>query len=363
MILRSNQLYIFALIGLLLVQAETMAINTSMNQTQQLIGTLIRMKAGNKVLSGAVLVAQGDTILFQKAYGMANYEHDIPNTVDTVFRIASLTKQFTGVAILQLCERGLLALEDTIDKYVPDYKEAQRITIYQLLTHTAGLVQFPGFPPGNGVIDMNAPRGPQIINYYKDHELIYEPGTRFSYSNLGYIILSAIVEQVSGLSYEAYIHEYLFKPAGMTNSGYDHPTSIVRNRAAGYKHSDGTIYNAQFIDLEQAQGAGGLYSTLGDLYKWDRALYGGTLLSKETLVRWCTPRVPAFEESQEWYSYGICVTQDEQQTLLFHRGELYGFRTRMVHRLPDNLCIIFLSNNESHNPKPIVDGILAFLSA
>jgi CubicO group peptidase (beta-lactamase class C family) len=238
----------------------------------------------------AVLVAKKGEVLLEKGYGSANIELNVPMQSGMVFRIGSITKQFTAVAILQLVEQGKIALTDSIQKFIRDFHfKGKTITIEHVLTHTSGI-------KGYEEIDAKLPNPMRIdfspktvIDSIDRLSLEFEPGTRYNYSNSNYFLLGYIIEQVSGLSYPEYLRENLFKPAGLTSTYYESHTAIIPNRASGYSLADGKYLNTDFISMSLVYGAGALRSTVADLYKWHKALYEGKLLKKEAFIKAIQP--------------------------------------------------------------------------
>ena len=267
----------------------------------------VQMYADQGLFSGAVLVAKDGKILLCKAYGMANLEHDIPNKIDTKFKIASMTKSFTAMAIMQLQEMGKLAVQDSLAKYIPDYPRGKEITIHQLLTHTSGVPHHAA-----GQYDKQE----KIQQYtletrialFKNKPLDFNPGEKFGYSDYGYILLTYIIEKASGETYEQFLKEYIFDPLSMQNTGYDDYKRIIKNRASGY-----TLFgtNADYIDMSFLSGAGALYSTVQDLYRWDQALYTDKLISKKSLDTMFTP----FKDNTG-YGWGVLSADGPQGKIL-----------------------------------------------
>jgi CubicO group peptidase (beta-lactamase class C family) len=288
--------------------------------------------------SGSVLIAKGGKVVLSKGYGMANYELEVPNTPQTRFRLGSITKQFTSMAIAQLVERGLVNIEDPITKYLPDFPKetGDKVTVYHLLTHTSGIPSFTNFKDYQQ-IKMNPFSGEKLIAWLKDKPLEFTPGEKFNYNNSGYFLLGYMIEKVSGKSYEQYLKENIFEPLGMKNTGYDHNKEIMKNRAAGYTAKGKEIENAEFIDMTVPGGAGALYSTAEDLYLWDRALYTEKLVKKSTLEKIYTP----FKSN---YAWGWVVNEQYGHKRITHGGGIDGFNTTIVRFVNDDICIIALSN-------------------
>lgn len=304
--------------------------------------------------SGSILIAQQGKILVSKGYGMANYEHDVPNTPQTKFRLGSITKQFTSMAIMQLQERGLLDVNDHVVKYIPDYAEVgNKITIHHLLTHTSGIPNFTSFPDYVKTMMLPSPVE-KTIERFKDRALEFEPGEKYKYSNSGYILLGYIVEKASGKSYEEYITENIFLPLNMQNTGYDHHHTLMKQRAAGYALTDEGLVNASYIDMSIPHGAGALYSTVEDLYIWDRALYTEKLINKSSLDKIFTP----FKGK---YGYGWGIRTLFNRNRISHGGGIDGFRTDISRWVDDDACIIVLSNLENAPAGKISRDLAAIL--
>lgn len=292
--------------------------------------------------SGAVLIARDGRVLLSKGYGMANYETDTPNTPQTKFRLGSITKQFTAMAVLMLQERGKLSVQDSVCKYVAECPAAwQPITIHHLLTHTSGIWNFTSAPDYLKTMMLASPIL-ETIARFKDKPLEFTPGERFNYSNSGYVLLGYLVEKISGQPYDVFLRENIFGPLQMTNTGYDNPTTVLKHRAAGYSLQTGTLTNALYMDMTIPHGAGGLYSTVEDLYLWDQALYTEKLVKQKSLDAMFTP----FKSN---YGYGFGIEKKFGLKSIAHSGGINGFTT-FIARFPDEKAtVIVLSNLESVN--------------
>lgn len=291
--------------------------------------------------SGSILIAKDGKILVNKGYGMANYELDVPNSPITKFRIASTTKQFTAMAIIQLWQKGLLNVNDPIIKYIPDYPKGNEITITHLLNHKSGIPDYTGFEELWEKMGMPITLE-QLIESFKNKPLEFTPGEKYKYSNSNYALLTYIIEKVSGKPYETYLQENIFQPLAMNDSGYDHNATILKKRAAGYRVNDKAIANAMHSDMSWPSGAGGLYSTVEDLYKWDRALYTDKLVPKDTLDSIFGSLVK--DPKRDDYAYGWVLDDWHGHTLMWHNGRISGFRSYIARYINDDVCIIVLSN-------------------
>lgn len=287
---------------------------------------------------GTVLVARGDQVIFNRAYGSANLEWNIPNTPSTKFRLGSVTKQFTSASILLLEEQGKLNLSDPVKKYVTDAPAAwDKITIYHLLTHTSGLADFTGLPNYQSLQSLPTTAA-GIIARFRDKPLEFQPGEKMKYCNSGYVVLGYIIEKITGESYEKFVQDNLFGPAGMTDSGYDSPARVIPNRASGYLlNPKGQIENSLYIDMTVPHAAGALYSTTGDLLKWEHALFGGKILKPASLTQMTTP----FKNN---YAFGLFVTTTDGHKRIEHSGGIDGFNTELSYYPDDKLTVIVLRN-------------------
>ena len=300
-----------------------------------------------KQFMGAVLVARNDQVLVDKGYGYADLEWQIPDTPDTKFRLGSMTKQFTAAGILLLEERGKLNTDDLVKKYIPDAPAAwDKITIYNLLTHTSGIPNFTSFPDYHS--SEATPATPvQLVARFRDKPLDFQPGDNWSYSNSGYVLLGYLIEKISGQTYQNFIQENFFKPLGMNNSGYDSNSEIILHRASGYTSGPAGQVNAGYIDMSIPFSAGALYSTTHDLLRWEEALYGGKVLSPAALKKMTTP----FKQN---YACGLIVQTVHGHTVYEHGGAIEGFNTDMAYYPDEKLTLIALSNLNGIAPSSIV---------
>ena len=293
--------------------------------------------------SGSILIARDGQAIVSKSYGMANVELDVPNTPQTVFRLASITKQFTATAIMMLQERGKLNVNDPFCKYLTDCPAAwQPITIRQLLTMTSGI-------PGASVTEIGPLRGlpvpwDQWLEATKKKALSSTPGEKFRYANTGYTLLGFIIERVSGKSYGEFLQENIFTPLGMRQTGYEDPRRIIKNRATGYRQLPGDpVTNVPYAEIFALYAAGGIYSTTEDLLLWDQALYSDKLLSRKSIDEMFTP----FKEMMpgKSYAYGWWTSQKFGRQEIGHGGNLAGFITYIARYPSERVTVIVLSNN------------------
>jgi CubicO group peptidase (beta-lactamase class C family) len=320
------------------------------------------IKAGGP--GGVVLVARGSRVVYQKAFGMANVELGVPMRREMVFNVGSLTKQFTAVAVLQLAEQGKLSLQDEVTKYLPDFPAGGRkVTVENLLTHTAGI-------PGSAPEALAALQGrkdlvglQEIIATFKGRPLDFAPGTKWAYSNNGYILLGAIIEKASGLSYPAYLERNIFKPAGMTRTLFGDDQLLVNNRAASYIYSraESRFLNAINDKVETAYSAGAIQSTAEDLFRWNRALTSHKLVTRESLAKAQTEhRLPDGKGTH--YGYGWFVGNIQGSPIVEHGGNMGGFMSHAIYLPREDVFVVVLYNFRAARLPEFLAGDLAALA-
>lgn len=313
--------------------------------------------AKNRQFIGTVLVAKGGKVLLEKGYGMANIELDVPNAPDTRFRLGSITKQFTSTAILQLQEQGKLAIDDLACKYIDSCPETWKsITIRQLLTHTSGIPSYTGMPEFPKPKFMRQPLTPiEVLMLSKDKPLDFPPGTSFKYDNSGYVFLGVIIEKASGEKYADYLTKHVFGPLDMQDSGYDVTTTVMKHRAAGYTPAGkDTFKNAEYLDMSLPYAAGSLYSTVRDLYRWDRSLYTNKLLSNASKEAMWTP-------VKNNYAFGWMVSPMQDHKQVGHGGGINGFATYIGRFPEDDATVIVLSNNQAGPAQAVASALAGIL--
>ncbi len=314
-----------------------------------------------RLFNGTALVAENGKVIYKKGFGLANMEWGIPNTPDTRFRLGSITKQFTAMLILQLAEQGKVKLDGKLSEYLPDYRKdiGDKVTIHHLLTHTSGIPSYTGQPGFFQNVSRNPYKVDEFIKKYASGDLEFEPGSKYAYNNSGYFLLGAIVERISGKTYEQALQEQIFSPLGMKNTGYDHHDTLIPKRAGGYAKTADGYTNAAYLDMSIPYAAGSLYSTVEDLYLWDQALYTDQLISEKS-------KELMFKPFLQNYAYGWAVSnagfkQDDQPVqIIRHGGGINGFATMIV-RLPKEKRVILLLDNTSQNMGPLSETIIKIL--
>jgi CubicO group peptidase (beta-lactamase class C family) len=305
--------------------------------------------------NGSVLVAMDGEVIYKKGFGLANMEWQIPNAPDTRHRLGSVTKQFTAMLILQLAAEGKLDLQANVSTYLPDYPEenGKRITIHHLLTHTSGIPNYTDLAEIMQSESRNPFSPDEFTEKFSDLELEFTPGETFKYSNSGYFLLGVIVEKITGKTYEAVLQERIFDALDMHDSGYDRHQTVLPQRASGYEKSGRNYINAAYLDMSIPYAAGSLYSTVEDLYRWDRALYTHDLLPEKYMKLYFQPHVPAFGSAH--YAYGWIINEDpigisdQKISAISHGGGINGFNT-IISRAPSDQSLIVLLNNTGMAP-------------
>lgn len=300
--------------------------------------------------NGSVLIAEQGKVFYKKGFGLANMEWDIPNTSNTKHRLGSITKQFTAMLILQLVAEGKLDLHAPITTYLPDYpkESGDKITTHHLLTHSSGIPNYTSFPGFSEELSRDPYEPEEFIKKFQDKDLEFAPGEKYRYSNSGYFLLGVIIEKLTGKTYEQMLHDKIFMPLGMGDSGYDHHEDIIKNRATGYRKIGNNYVNSDYLDLSIPYSAGALYSTVEDLYIWDQALYTDKLLPQEFMDMIFKPYISAFGNS--YYAYGWGVGKEaignttDSIAVMAHGGGINGFNTNISRSASDKSLIVLLNN-------------------
>lgn len=289
-----------------------------------------------------VLIAKGDTILYRKAFGMANLELNVPMKPESVFQLASITKQFTSVSILMLQDQGKLSLKDPLSKYIADYPRGNEITLHHLLNHTSGIMSFTNLPEFRTKtrLDM-APE--EIISSFKNVPLEFNPGEKFAYSNSGYFLLGYIIEKLSAMSYEDFIQKNIFDKLGMKNSYYANTYKIIPNRVNGYQVYEGNYENAEYMSTTIPYAAGSLMSTIDDMFLWHKAIHNNTLISANSKqIAFTNHTLTNGKHSN--YGYGWYINEIAGITTIEHPGGINGFTASGIYIPGKNIYSIVLTN-------------------
>lgn len=317
---------------------------SAQDSTETMIDKLLSAQFKPDLPGATVLAARGGRIMYHKAFGMAHLELSVPSDTGMRYYIASNTKQFTAVAILQLMEKGLLSLADSLGKFVASKPPVSKITIRQLLSHTSGL-------NGEGYTDsLNVPKGTTRqaeIERYAAHNIDFAAGSKWGYNNANFQTLGFIIEKLSGKTYAEYMDEHIFKPAGMTKTlviTSDEP--LIKGRTAGYDILRRGIINTNLWNKQGFYASGGILSTAMDMYKWNQALKSGKLLQKKTLQLAFQPQILSTGQTVP-YGFGFYIDNLKGNTVYRHGGALPGFISETFYLPSADIYVVILINAES----------------
>jgi CubicO group peptidase (beta-lactamase class C family) len=311
---------------------------------------------------GTVLVAKGDQVIYQKGFGLAERSWAIPNGPETRYRIASVTKQFTAALILRMMEEGLLDIDAPISRYLPEYPmpQGQDIKLSNLLNHTSGIPNFTNLPGWDA--RKRDPYTPEeAVAVFSALTPEFKPGEKYKYSNSNYSVLGLIIERVTGKQYSRALQEWILNPQGLKNTGYHHRNLVVDRMARGYIRQTLAYAPEKYADVSHPYAAGMLYSTVGDLHQWKRALHTGHVFKNpETLAAMLTP----FGGKSYGYGFGISrakrVFDGEEVAIYAHGGRIEAFTTEDRY-IPNGDWTVIAISNAFDNPNTVANGIHALL--
>jgi len=306
----------------------------------------------------AVLITRKGDVVYKKAIGKASIELDVPLSTDNVFRIGSVTKQFTSAAILKLSEEGKVNLQSDITTYIPDYPtQGKKITVEQLLNHTSGIKSYTEMVEWNAMTRRKDFSPRELVDFFKNERMDFEPGTKYKYNNSGYILLGYIIEKVSGKSYAAYLDEQFFKPLGMQHTYYDSSERLIKNRANGYS-KEKEYTNTEFLSTTQPYSAGALLSTVEDLTTWTRALHSGKVIKPETMQKAFKANVLP-DGTNSYYGYGWQIGALMGSHTIEHGGAINGFLSYLIYVKEEDVCVAVLTNCDCVSPDALGDKLAA----
>ena len=338
---------------LALLSAFALAQSLCAQSMQEKIATLVSAYSKQQLFNGSVLVARQGTVIYQGGTGLQNAASRTPNTADGIFQIGSVTKQFTAAIIMQLQQEGRLSVHDRLDKYLPGIPNGKKITIENLLTHTSGLHNYTddtSFMKG----DLQKPYNvAALTTRFSSYAPDFEPGTNWAYSNTGYYLLGRVIEKVTGQPYEKVVRARIFTPLGMSHSGFDFTHLADANKTQAYfQLTENGSVPAFIVDSTIAYSAGAIYSTVGDLYKWERSIYTNKILSPAS---WAT----VFTPYRHNYGYGWDIDTLYGRTAISHGGAIPGYQSYILRIPSDELAVIVIDN--SSKPQDALAHSLAAL--
>jgi CubicO group peptidase (beta-lactamase class C family) len=306
----------------------------------------------------AVIVIKNESVVFRKAYGMADLQLSVRLQPEMVFKLGSTTKQFTAVAIMLLVEQGKLALDDPLTKFLPDFPfPGNRITIRQLLTHTSGLDDYIAYDRIRDDLTVD-----ELILCFRDRELVAEPGEQWQYSNPGYVLLGKIIEVVSGQSYAEFLQEHLFQPLKMHNTFYGENHRIIPGLVTGYRKHENSYQNAPYMSMTHPYAAGALLSNVDDLARWHTGLVRGKLLRRKSLHQCFAAQHLSNGEVID-YGLGWFINTFKGRKNINHGGGVFGFVNHTMYLPEEEVYVALLSNRINPRAVPGTQGITEMVAA
>src|SRR5580692_5940626 len=345
-------LFLLAVSALFLVSAD--AQNSS--ATPDSVGDYVRSEMQTQHIPGlSLLVSKGGQIVRAEGFGLANVELQAPVKADTVFQSGSVGKQFTATAVMMLVEEGKVALDDPLSKYFPDAPTSwKEVTVRQLLSHTAGFTDYPE------KFDFRKDwTEDELLKMVEGIPLAYPPGTKWDYSNLGYLTLGILIHRVTGEFYGDFLQQRIFQPLGMQTARIISEADIVPNRAAGYRLVKGELKNQEWVaPMVNTTADGSLYFSILDLAKWDAALYTDKLLKRSSLDQMWTPaKLKSGQPNKAGYGFGWEMEDRHGHHVVGHTGAWQGFKTAIARYVNDQLTVVVLANLAEAKPGAIAEHV------
>ncbi|GAB4465285.1 MAG: hypothetical protein OHK0029_35830 [Armatimonadaceae bacterium] len=340
--------FVFTILGLALLGARA-----SGRTLADPVDDLVRAEMEKRQIPGLSLaVVRDGKVIKAQGYGFANLEHRVPADADTVYQLASVTKQFTSAAVMMLVEEGKIKLDGSISEYLPNLPEAWKaVTVRHLLNHTSGIKSYTGVDAFKETLRKDyTPE--ELLGLVRDIPLEFAPGTEHRYNNTGYYLLGMLIEKVSGKSYGEFLKERIFDPLGMNDTRVNDHSVIVSRRAAGYMPTPQGIRNAEYVSPTQPYAAGALLSTINDMVKWNAALGTDKLLQPESWKAVWSPTKLTDGKTVD-YGFGWEVATIRGHRRIAHSGGIPGFNSYIMRLPDDNLSVIVLTNSEGANPETI----------
>jgi CubicO group peptidase (beta-lactamase class C family) len=310
-----------------------------------------------RVAAMSIAVTRGRDTLVMKGYGLADIENDLPATAQTVYRIGSVTKQFTSVAVMQLIEQGKVSLDDDVTKFVPNAPtHGRKVLVRHLLNHTSGIPSYTDVGNSFGLVMRLDLSHDSLLATVKNDSLQFEPGTHFYYNNTGYFLLGMIIEKVTGKPYGDYLKEALFTPNGLSSTVYCGNTPLNKHRARGYNGAPTGLVNADFLSMDLPYAAGSLCSTIGDLVTWTRLLHSGKLVKAPSFAAMTTPvKLPSGRPMA--YGFGLFMDTLGTHRRIHHGGGINGFISELAYYPDDSLTVVVLSNTAPAPSDQVADNM------
>ena len=338
-------------VALLVVVAVPRA-NSPPDTLEARVDRYVKPYVDSRNFSGVVLVARDGRPIVRLAYGFANVELAVPNRPETKFHIASVSKTFTAAAVLLLQQQGRLDVRDPVSRHLPGYPNGDRLTLHHLLTHTSGIPNVNNFPDYDERTRFRQAL-PDIVRWFRDRPLEFEPGARYSYSNSNYNLLALVIERASGEAYGSYLQSRILDPLGLSSTGHDEDVErVIPGMASGYvPEGQAGVRRAPFLDWSVKTGNGSLYSTVDDLLRWTRAVRAPGLFASRTLEQ-------MFTEHVDGVGYGWFIRKDPRRTVAM-TGRSPGFSASLEQSVEDDVTVILVSNLYSSVTQTMAGDVLA----
>ncbi|OUS03098.1 serine hydrolase [Flavobacteriales bacterium 33_180_T64] len=344
--------YILIVIAVLSINSQSISYAQNLESN---IDNLLQEKYPSNAPGATFLISKNGNIIYKKAFGLANLELNVPMQTENIFEIGSMTKQFTAISILMLMERGKLELNDEITKFIPDYPTLDKtITIHHLLTHTSGIKNYTSMKEIRGIAK-NDLTPLELIDFFKNESMDFEPGEQFKYNNSGYIVLGYIIELLSGQNYASFVEENIFKKINMTSSSYATHTKVIKNKVSGYHKRDDYI-KSMHVSYTLPYSAGSLMSNVDDMLKWQEAIKNNLLISKETTQKAFTNYTLNNGEFFN-YGYGWHVKELNGVSVREHGGSIFGFKSMGIYFPNADIYVVGLNNCDCNSPTKITREI------
>ncbi|MCX2433040.1 serine hydrolase domain-containing protein [Pedobacter sp. GR22-10] len=343
------------ILTLFILTAITFSFSQAQTFESKVDGLLNQIFKDKNGPGGVFLVARNGKSVYQKAFGNANIELGVKMQTQNVFQLGSMTKQFTAIAILMLVEQGKIDLQKPISAYIPDYPMGDQITVHHLLTHTSGIKDFTKMKSLNQIAQQNlSPK--QMVDFFKNGPVDFNPGEKFEYNNSGYVILGYLIELVSGDTYENYLNKNIFEKIGMKHSRYASDVAIIKDRAYGYQQKTSGYVNKTAISFSIPFSSGALMSTVDDMLRWQNALNSRLILKSETIKKAFSKYKLNSGETFN-YGYGWHLKDINGVATREHGGSIFGFKTMGVYIPEQDIYVLGLSNCDCNSPTQVVKDI------
>ncbi len=342
---------IYILFSCLFIAGVSFAQEPSADQLTKGIDSLVAPQFQGNQPGISILIAKKGQVVYKKAFGSANIELNTPMQPDMVFRIGSITKQFTAVAILQLVEQGKISLQDSVQKYIKDFpSKGYTVTIENLLTHTSGIVDFTAKDDPDPYIERRDFTPEFLINYIKNDPLHFKPGSKYEYSNSNYLLLGYIIQLVSGEGYHQYMAGHVLKPAGLEHTLYAEEHIAVPGRVQGYTHYSGSFDNCDYQTLSLGFACGDLLSNTTDLFNWNKAVISGKLISEASMKKAFSPYKLA-SGTYSSYGYGWFIDTTYGSPCIHHEGQTSGFISLEKYFPKEDIYVAIMTNVKTSDDK------------